>query len=201
VESLVDRDTSEVIALLRDAVATSGLSQNAFARALGTSPARLSTYLTGTTQPSARFCMRARRIGRALATTANRGLMSAPVTAALMRKHVHVGDPTWAWRMLLQGRDHLAEALASDDPALIDSWEAAAGDAGSPEWNTLLSALTAHEFDKAGAQPPSWTQTTPLPDPWVPEHPFLSPERVQAATPDWLRRLNLYVPERDLITA
>ena len=52
---LVDRDTAEVMALLREAVAASGLSQAAFARALGTSAPRLSTYLTGDTRPSAQF--------------------------------------------------------------------------------------------------------------------------------------------------
>ena len=42
---LADRDTAAVMALLREAVATSGLSQATFARALGTSAPRLSTYL------------------------------------------------------------------------------------------------------------------------------------------------------------
>ena len=53
--NLVNRDTAEVMALLREAVTTSGLSQAAFARALGTSAPRLSTYLTGDTKPSAQF--------------------------------------------------------------------------------------------------------------------------------------------------
>ena len=47
--------------LLREAVTASGLSQAAFARALSTSAPRLSTYLTGDTQPSARFLVRTRR--------------------------------------------------------------------------------------------------------------------------------------------
>ncbi len=35
----------------------------------------------------------------------------------------------------------------------------------------------------------------------MPEHPFLSSDRVAAQTPDWLRRLNIFVPARDLVTA
>jgi transcriptional regulator with XRE-family HTH domain len=52
-ERMLDRDTGEVMAILRGAVASSGLSQAGFARAMGTSAARLSTYLNGETRPSA----------------------------------------------------------------------------------------------------------------------------------------------------
>ena len=30
---------------------------------------------------------------------------------------------------------------------------------------------------------------------------FLSHKRVMAKTPEWLRELNIYIPERDLVTA
>lgn len=92
---LADRDTAEVMALLREAVTTSGLSQATFARALGTSAPRLSTYLTGDTRPSAQFLMGARRLGHALAAAAARGLMSAPVTAAVTsRRHEFTAEET-----------------------------------------------------------------------------------------------------------
>lgn len=197
----IDRDTHEVIALLREAVASSGLSQAAFARALGTSAPRLSTYISGDTRPSAHFLVRARRLGRALGAAADRGLMSAPVTAAAMRQYLLSGEVEWIWRMLLQGRDHLTLILSEREKALIDAWEAEPASVGSTEWDALLAAVVSHEFERAGLEAPAWALTDPLEDPWLPAHPFLSPERVMAQTPDWLRKRNIYVPERDLVTA
>ena len=198
---LVDRDTAEVMALLREAVTTSGLSQAAFARALGTSAPRLSTYLTGDTRPSAQFLLRARRLGRALGAAAARGLMSSPVTAGAMREYFLSDEVEWIWRMLLQGRDHLAFIAGERDQVLLDAWEAEPGTVGSAEWDALLAAVAAHELEAAGLQAPAWSLREPLADPWMPAHPFLSPDRVRAQTPEWLSRQNIYVPARDLVTA
>lgn len=199
---LVDRDTATVIALLREAVTASGLSQAGFARALGTSAPRLSTYLTGDTRPSARFLIRAQRLGQALGAAKVQGLMSAPATAAAMRAYLLAGETPWVWRMLLQGRDHLAAiSIGRDRVLLLDAWEAEPGPVGSAEWDALLAAVTAHEFATAGLDAPAWARQQPLAEPWVPEHPFLAPDRVRAQTPDWLRRHNIYVPARDLVTA
>lgn len=198
---LADRDTAAVMALLREAVATSGLSQATFARALGTSAPRLSTYLTGDTRPSAQLLLRARRLGHALGAAAARGLMSAPVTAAAMREYFLAGEVEWIWRMLLQGRDHLAAIVDERDQVLLDAWEAEPGTVGSAEWDALLAAVVAHELEAAGLEAPLWSLREPLADPWLPEHPFLSPDRVRAQSPDWLRRQNIYVPARDLVTA
>lgn len=187
--------------ILRDAMASSGLSQTAFSRALGTSSPRLSTYLAGTTRPSAHFLMRARRLGRALGAAASGGLMSAPVTATAMRRYHLAGDVGWTWRMLLQGRDHLRLALVSGEQDLLDAWEAEPSTIGAREWDALLAAIVRHEFDRAGVESPAWSRIERLREPWMPEHPFLSPGRVQTQTPDWLRELNIYVPERDLVTA
>lgn len=201
----MDRDTAEVIALLRDAVTSSGLSQAAFARALGTSAPRLSTYLTGDTRPFAQFLIRAQRIGRGLGTARARGLMTAPATAAAMRGYFLVDETEWIWRMLLQGRDHLKEMLDDPDEALreilLNAWEAEPASVGSAEWDALLAAVVAHEHEAAGLDAPSWSLHPPLPNPWMPEHPFLTPDRVRDQTPGWLSRRNIYVPARDLVTA
>jgi len=74
----LDPDTRAVIAFLRDVLATSGMSQGSFGGALGTSGSRFSTYLNGTTRPSAHFCMRAQRLAHSLAAAAGLGLMSPP---------------------------------------------------------------------------------------------------------------------------
>lgn len=199
-----DRDTQEVIDALRRSIALSGLSQAAFARAVGTSAPRMSTYLTGATRPSAWFCFRARRLANALSNARERRLMSAPETAAEIRRALRAGETAWAWRMLLQGRDHLRLLLtdsAYNDLDLTGSWEAAPGPTGNVGFDALLAALASHEFDEAGVTAPEWTRIEPLEEDWRPPHPFLSPERVVARTPPWLRRLHIYVPERDLATA
>lgn len=195
----LDRDTLTVIDLLTDALTTSGLTAAGFARALGTSAPRLSTYLAGTTRPSAHFLARAQRISRALHQADQAGWMSAPSTATAIRAALRAGEPTWAWRMLLQGRDHLHHMLTTSKTA--DAWEAAPTSTGSPQWDTLLAAITTHEHHQAGLPAPAWANVDPLPHPWTPAHPFLTPDRVKAQTPDWLNPYNIHIPARDLITA
>ena len=128
--------------------------------------------------------------------------MSAPVTAAAMREYFLSGGVAWIWRMLLQGRDHLAFIAEERDQVLLDAWEAEPGTVGSVKWEqTLLAAVAAHELEAAGLQAPAWSLREPLADPWMPAHPFLSPDRVRAQTPEWLSHQNIYVPARDLVTA
>ncbi len=54
-------DRDEVAARVRDAVATSGLTKAEFAKRIGTSASRLSTYLTGQVTPSAAMLVRIQR--------------------------------------------------------------------------------------------------------------------------------------------
>lgn len=74
-------------------------------------------------------------------------------------------------------------------------------DGGSREFDALLAALTWHEYECAQRAAPEWARREPLSAPWVPVHPFLTPERAVAQTPAWLRPWNIFVPERDLVTA
>lgn len=194
-------DTRAVVTLLHDALATSRLSQAAFACALETSASRFSTYSTGTTRPSAHLLVRAQRLAGSLEAAAQQGLMAAPATASALRRHLRAGDPSWAWRMLLQGRDHLRLMLSGQDDDLLGSWEAAPASTGSAEFDALLAALSRHEFEASGRSAPRWTTIEPLDRPWIPDHPFLTPERVMTQTPAWLRALNIFVPDRDLVTA
>lgn len=196
-----DPDTRAVVEQLRDALETSGLTQAAFARALGTSASRFSTYLSGTTRPSAQLFVRAQRLARALNTAGAQGLMTAPTTATALREQLQAGDTEWVWRMLLQGRDHLRLMLTEPDEQLLASWEAAPTSTGSAGFDALLAALTRREYEAAHLVAPEWTHTEPLKQPWTPEHPFLTPERAAAQTPQWLRELNIFIPERDLVTA
>jgi predicted XRE-type DNA-binding protein len=57
---MAERDA--VAAEIRDLVARSGLSQAEFSSRLGTSPSRLSTYVSGKVTPSAALLLRMRRV-------------------------------------------------------------------------------------------------------------------------------------------
>lgn len=57
-------DRAEVAARVRDAVTRSGLTKAAFAQLVGTSPSRLSTYLSGKVTPSASLLVRIERAAR-----------------------------------------------------------------------------------------------------------------------------------------
>jgi transcriptional regulator with XRE-family HTH domain len=193
----MDKDTRVVSAQLNRALAESGLSQAAFAAVLSTSASRFSTYRSGKTKPSAQFCLRAGRIGHALNEARGRRLMTAPATAAAIRE---AADEDWAWKMLLQGRDHLRLMLTRQDGSEA-AWEAAPATTGQAGFDTLLAVLTAHEFEAAGEDPPDWTRNKGLPEPWIPEHPFLEREEIIEETPDYLARANVFVPARELVTA
>lgn len=58
------QEREEVAARLRALVASSGLSDAVFARRLGTSASRLSTYLNGRVTPSAALMVRAEQVKR-----------------------------------------------------------------------------------------------------------------------------------------
>jgi transcriptional regulator with XRE-family HTH domain len=185
------------MAWLDRALADSGLTQADFATALGTSASRFSTYRSGRTKPTAAFCIRAQRIAEGLAAARRIRVMSAPATAKIIRD---ADDEDWAWRMLLQGRDHLRMLLEDDDPAL-SGWEAAPPTTGSAGFDTVLAVLARREFSEAGREPPAWCRPGRLPEPWIPDHPLLTREQVIARTPAFLKELNVFVPARDLVTA
>lgn len=185
---------------LDDALAASGLSQDAFAATIGTSASRLSAYRTGKTIPSATLYLRALRRSQGLAAARQAGWMSAPQTSAAVRIALREDDSAWAFKMALQGRDHL-RAILRGWPAAVAGWEAAPQSTDSDRWDALLAALSAHEFLERGLIPPPWTDQHSLAQPWLIQHPFLSDERVRAQTPEWLAEHRIYIPANDLETA
>ncbi|MFC9687251.1 helix-turn-helix domain-containing protein [Kribbella sp. NPDC056951] len=193
----MDKDSQAVTELLNRALAESGLSQAAFATALGTSASRFSTYRSGRTKPTAQFFLRAGRIARALQAAHEYRIMTSIDTATAIRE---ARDEDWAWRMLLQGRDHLRLLLGRRDGSEA-AWEAAPTTTGRAGFDTLLAVLTAREFQAAGEDSPQWTKVEGLADPWVPAHPFLEYDEIIEQTPDYLADANIFVPARDLVTA
>lgn len=69
----IQKERMAVASEMRRVVKESGLSQRAFARKIGTSPSRLSTYLSGRVVPSATLMLRAQRLQRHLRIKAARG--------------------------------------------------------------------------------------------------------------------------------
>lgn len=122
-----------------------------------------------------------------------------------MRSYFLAGETEWVWRMLLQGGDHLNVIAGEQDESLrqvpLDAWQAEPASVGSAEWDALLAAVVAHELEAADLEAPTGSLRTPLTTPWMPEHPFLTPDRVRAQTPGWLSGRNIYIPARDLATA
>ncbi|GAB2572003.1 helix-turn-helix domain-containing protein [Microlunatus antarcticus] len=195
-----DLDARTVMEELREAVRSSQLTQTAFAAALGTSQPRLSTYLSGAVSPSARFFVRVRRVGTALGDLHRLHLLSAPALGVALRLALTDGQEDWAFRLVVQGRDHLRLVLARH-PHLIAGWTAPPLSSGRQDWDTLTASVTGHEFIEAGLEPPSWTAREPLGEPWTFTGVLLRPEEVRDATPAWLAALNIFLPERDLVTA
>lgn len=138
----------------------------------------------GFDKPSATLYLRALRIADGLTRARTHGLMSAPDTAAAIRDAVRAGDDDWAWRMLLQGRDHL-RLMLGEHPEAIGAWEAIPKSTGQVEWDTLLAAITRQTLSEGAAAMPDWTDPSSLDTPWMPEHPLLTADEVIARTPNF----------------
>lgn len=195
----MDEDTAAMVAALKAAVQVSGLTQGAFAIALGTSAPRLSTYIAGTVALSAPAFLRALRIGNSLAGAAALGWLTAPAVAAATAKALASADELWAFKLLLQGRDHLRQLLEGQ-PDLAAAWEAAPRSTRFDRWDALMAALSGHEFERVGRPAPAWTERTPLPKPWILLSPRLTEDEIKERTPQWLADRGIYATERDLVT-
>lgn len=188
---------------LAETQAASGLTAAEFARAVGTSASRWSTYRSGRTVPAATFYLRALRIGAGLRAAGEAGRMTPPLTARVMREALERGGEIWAFKMAVQARDDVHELLdSSDAPPAVDAWDARPGSTGREEWDTLLAALIEHEFVDRGRRPPGWTAEYPQASAdWLLENPFFDENEIREQTPEWLARRRIFVSERDLTTA
>ena len=193
-------DEASVMTGLHEALKKSGLTQAGLARALGTSASRLSTYLSGSTAPSATFFLRAGRLAHGLEQADRLRRMTPASTAAAVRASLDEGDAGWAMRMVMQGRDDL-RAMLGEGSAGADAWECDPGLLGRPAWDALLSALVAHEFARAGRGEPRWTQGGAGTGTWVFASPYYDEDEVRRRTPGWLADRGVYLVARDLVTA
>jgi hypothetical protein len=200
-EATFDEDTRAVIDALDAAQARSGLDKAGFARALGTSASRYSTYRTGKVAPTAAFVIRAGRIAESLALASRGGVPSSIVAAHAIREALAVkGDEIWAFALILEARDRLLDVIANR-PVMLAAWEAGAS-IGDRRWDTLFGTVIAHTFESCGLVAPKWTRSQPLDESWSPVGSLrYTPEQVRDRTPDWLAAVNVFVADHDLATA
>jgi transcriptional regulator with XRE-family HTH domain len=193
-------EREQIAADLRSALTDTGLTQEAFARLLGTSRPRLSAYLSGRTIPSAALYQRALRTAAGLKSSRLHGWMTPDRTIDEINESLAGGDEEWAFKLTLQARDQLAYMLQNDDPA-SDAWLLRSREISDPRFETLLAALVEHEFEKRGSpRIPEWTRTLTLRKPWL--HPNLrrGAAWTRQNTPQWLADRGIYISEHDLTT-
>lgn len=195
-------ETKEITSALQWAVAESGLSQNSFARAIGTSPARMSAYLNAKTTPSAAMYLRALQFGEARAAALRHRLadptdIARRVNDALSEKEP---DETWALRLMLRTRQDLITAM-SDSPDAAEAWKRRAEVIKDRRFDVLLQAIIGHEYAKAGKPAPDWTTEDTLDVVWMPEDPFRDQATIRKQTPDWLASRGIFISAKGLTTA
>lgn len=195
----MDQDVQAVIDRLNDALRKSGLSLRQFAHALGTSPSRFSAYRSGRTAPSASFLLRAERIADALCRARRGGIPTSIDAIESLRRAASRGDEDWTYALALELRDRLREILRRHKD-LAAAWEAQPP-AVEGRWKALAAAFISHEFDEAGLPAPRWTDSARLNTEWVLDTPRLTDAEIKAQTPKWLADRNIYIAEKDLVTA
>ncbi len=183
--------------MLRRSHQQSGLTQAAFAGHLGTSAARLSTYLSGKTMPSAAIYLRAQRLGDAFDRVHQQGLLTPDTTAAAVDRTLNSGDEDFALRLVLQARDDLRGGTL--EPADLQRvWAHRAHRITDERFDTLLRAIIAHEF---GDEAPAWAKDARLDRDWVVADPFRDEDSIRAQTPDWLAHARIFITQHGLVTA
>lgn len=186
---------------LRDALAAAQVTQNVFARLLGTSRTRLSAYLRGRTMPSAAFHQRALRTAAGLASAHSHGWMTPDQAASAIDKALASGDEQWAFKLAIQARDHVAEMLDRQDPG-SDAWLFRAQGISDSRYEALLAALIEHEFERRRHQPsPEWTSAPHAESPWVHANARRGEAWTREHTPQWLAKRGVFISEHDLTTA
>ena len=117
----------------------------------------------------------------------------------LSRRAAKRGDEDWTYAIALELRDRLHDILCRRKD-LAAAWEAQPP-AVEGRWKALAAAFVSHEFDEAGLPAPRWTDSARLNTEWVLDTPRLTDAEIKAQTPEWLADRNIYIAEKDLVTA
>lgn len=124
--------------------------------------------------------------------------MSAADAAVSARRALEDGDEDFAFRLIVQARDHLRRL----DPVDVALWAEEPGSTGDRRFDVLLAAVAARTLRELGVEVPAWAaDVEPLCQPWYPaELPSLRRRADREAPPD-LRRLGIMLTENDMTTA
>lgn len=188
--------STDVAATIRRIITSSGLTQAEFARRLGVSAPRLSTYANGKTLPSAALLLHMYRVARE-ATTDGRGWPTAAQTAAQIDGALERGEDDWAYRLLLEARDRLG-TLSDADRSV---WARQTPSIGDRRWLTLMQAVVLTTWQHAWGTPPSWAAPRPLAAPWSPLPRIRSERHDGVRAPELFTQVGIDLLERDLATA
>lgn len=182
----------------------SGISVNELAKRLGVTPSAISqlerSESKGTIKlNSLREALAA--MGANLRLTAgaeNRMSRYAPyrVAESLAESLISSRDSTFPLRLITHAAKELSDNADIVDPSEIDLAPTALPD---KRWDTLMRASFANALPRS--KRPAWTKTSKLAEPWfVSEFPALR-DRAKTTTPEYLRRLNIFIDERSLSRA
>jgi len=124
--------------------------------------------------------------------------VSAADAAVSARRALEEGDEDFAFRLIVQARDHLRRL----DPVDVAVGAEEPGSTGDRRFDALLAALVTRSLTELGAAVPAWAACIePLDEPWYPALlPSLRRRADREAPPD-LRRLGIMLTENDLTTA
>jgi hypothetical protein len=126
--------------------------------------------------------------------------MTAASTSRAVNAALRERDEQWAFKLILQGRDHLRLLLdaAPEEPR---TWTRRRQRIRNERYDVLLRVVIGQEFTERDRTCPEWTRDARLDQPWVLENPFLGVAGTRAETPLWLAKANIFIAERDLATA
>jgi len=114
------------------------------------------------------------------------------VAEALSSSLIEKANPAFTLRLLTEAVQQISQR-----PQECDATDLEIAPTPLPEvaWDTLMRALYAQSIP---GRKPSWTKTNRLPEPWfVSQFPSMR-ERAKATTPDYLKRLNIFIDARSL---
>lgn len=178
-----------------------GISVNELAARLGVTPSAVSQLERSESEGtiklnSLREALAAMGANLRLTSGAeNRMSRYAPyrVAESLAESLIASRDSAYPLRLLTHAAMELGDNADLFDPSEIDLAPTVLPD---KRWDTLMRAVYANALP--AAKRPAWTTASKLAEPWfVSEFPALR-ERAKTTTPDYLRRLNIFVDARSL---
>lgn len=178
-----------------------GISVNELARRLGVTPSAVCqlerSELEGTIKVnSLRDALGALGANLRITAGANSRMSKyAPyrVADSMAQSLLAEGDPTFALRLLTHATKELSNNFAAMDLAEIEIAPTILPTRG---WDTLMRAEYARAMPKG--KRPAWTRVARLQEPWFVSEFSALRERAKLTTPDYLRRLNVFIDERSL---